>query len=325
MKRKGNLFQEICSLQNLRLAQSIARQGKEDQYGVKLFDLDPEGNLLELRDMLLYKEYTTGGYSMIKIYDPKERDIARLAYYPHRIVQQAIMNKVYDTFAAMFTADTYSAQKGKGVHGFDRSMKRALHDVPGTEFCLKIDIRKFYDSIDHDVLKQQLRRKFKDPDLLWLLDDIIDSAPGVPIGNHLSQFFANFNLTSFDHWLKEELGVKMYLRYSDDMILLSGSKQYLHALLAKIRTYLSEHLKLSLKKNYQIFPVDARGIDVCGYVYFHGYSLMRKSIKQKFARAVASGKSRQTIAAYWGWASHCNSNHLIKKLDERFQRIRNCA
>ena len=314
MKRVGNLFQTICSPENLRKADAIARQGKKDQYGIKLFDQNAEANLLELRDMLLYKEFTTSAYSMMKIYDPKERDVARLPFYPDRIVHHAIMNVLYDLFTDMFTADTYSCIRGKGVHGFDKAMKRYLRDVPGTQYCLKIDVKKFYPSIDHETLKQQLRRKIKDPDLLWLLDDIVDSDPGVPIGNYLSQFFANFYLTPFDHWIKEQLKVKYYLRYSDDIIILSDSKAYLHGICSQIRTYLSDNLKLTLNSNYQVFPVEARGIDVCGYVYFHWYTKLRKSIKKKFARAIAKGKSRQTIASYWGWAVHCNSCNLMKKL-----------
>lgn len=314
MKRIGNIFADICSLENLRQAEAIARRGKGRQYGVQAFDRNAEENMRELSDMLFYKEYSTGGYTHIKIYDPKERDISRLAYYPHRIVQHAIMLQLEKHFVSAFTVDTYSCIKGKGVHAFDRKIKHALTDFPGTMYCLKLDIRKFYPSIDHNVLKQQLRRKFKDPDLLWLLDDIVDSAPGVPIGNYISQFFANYYLSPFDHWLKETMKVRHYFRYSDDIIILAGSKPYLHQLLAGIRQYLSDKLKLQVKANYQVFPVDARGIDVCGYVYFHGYSRLRKTIKKKFASAIAKNKSLQTLAAYHGWATHCNSSNLLKKL-----------
>ena len=314
MKREGNLFNDICSLDNLRTAESIARKGKEDQYGVYLFDRDPEGNLLELRDMLMYKEFTTSQYNVFKIYDPKERDVYGLPYYPDRIVHHAAMLKLESRFMSVFTADSYSSIKGKGIGGFDKAMKAALRDVPNTQYCLKIDIEKFYPNIDHDILKGQLRRIFKDPDLFWLLDDIIDSAPGVPIGNYLSQFFANFNLTPFDHWLKEEMRVRRYFRYADDIVILAPNKIYLHELLARMRDYLLNKLKLIVKGNYQVFPVEAQGIDVCGFVYFHDYSLMRKSIKQGLARAVAGGKSWETIAGYLGWAGQCNSNHLVKKL-----------
>lgn len=301
-------------MENLIAAEAIARKGKQHQYGVKIFDRDPERNLSELRDMLYYREYTTGPYSHIRIHDPKERDVARLAYYPHRIVQHAIMLQLENHFVSSLTVDTFSCIKGRGIHGFHRSMKRALSDVLETRYCLKIDIRKFYPSIDHDVLKAQLRRKFKDPDLLWLLDDIIDSAPGVPIGNYISQFLANFNMSPFDHWIKEVMRVKYYLRYCDDMVILAPNKPYLHQLLASINEYLSSNLKLSLKHNYQVFPVEDRGIYICGYVYYHGYTRMRKRIKQNFARAVRKGKNKQSLASYLGWARFCNSGNLVKKL-----------
>lgn len=314
MKRKANIFNHICSVENLQAAQRIARKGKGEQYGVKLFDLDPGGKIMELSDMLFYKEFTTSPYKVFKVYDPKERDVYGLPYYPDRIVQHGIMLQVERTFLDMFTADTYSCVPGKGIHGLHWNLIDALRDVPGTQYCLKLDVRKFYENVDHDILKGQLRRKFKDPDFFWLIDDIIDSAPGIPIGNLTSQFFANFYLTGLDHYIKEVLQVKNYFRYCDDMVITGPSKPYLHEILARIREYLMDRLKLTIKSNYQIFPVAARGIDVVGYVYFHDHVLLRKTIKKNFARAVAAGKGTQVIAAYKGLASHCNSNHLIKKL-----------
>jgi hypothetical protein len=189
-----------------------------------------------------------------------------------------------------------------------------LKDIPGTQYCLKLDITKFYPSVDHSVLKQLLRKKIKDTDLLWLLDGIIDSAEGLPIGNYLSQYFANFYLTYFDHWIKEEKKVKYYFRYADDMVILSDNKPYLHQLLCEIREYLQENLKLEVKDNYQVFPVEDRGIDFVGYVFFHTHVLLRKSIKQSFARMLARNKNPQSIASYKGWAKHCNSKNLVKKL-----------
>lgn len=315
MKRTGNLFGKICSLENLRLADDIARLGKRNQHGVIKHDKNREANILELHDMLWYKEYSTGGYNHFQVTDRKVRNVSSLTYYPHRIVQQAIMNILEPIIVASFTSDTYSCIKGKGVGGFDRAMKVALKDVPGTQFCLKLDVKKFYENIDHYILKQQLRRKFKDPDLLWLLDDIIDSVPaGVPIGNHTSQYFANFNLSPLDHFLKEQVRVEKLFRYCDDIIILAHSKEYLHAVLALITEFLEVRLNLQVKSNYQIFPVDDRGIDVCGRVYFHGYTLLRKDIKKNFARAVAKRKPRKNIVPYWGWAKYCNSGNLMKKL-----------
>lgn len=149
MKRIGNLFNKICDLDNLRMADVIARRGKKHQYGVQLFDRNAEQNLQELRDMLLYKEYTTSPYKVFQVKDPKERDVYGLPYYPDRIVHHAVMNYLEPIFVASFTADSYSSIKGMGIHAFHRGLKKALHNVPETQYCLKIDIKKFYPSIDH--------------------------------------------------------------------------------------------------------------------------------------------------------------------------------
>ncbi len=314
MKRLGNLFEKIVSIENLELADLKARKGKSKQYGVIAHDKNRVENIKLLRQRLVNREYKTSTYITFKIYEPKERLVFKLPYFPDRITHHAIMNILEPIFVSMFTADTYSCIKGRGIHGALRSVKSALKNVDGTRYCLKLDIRKFYPSIDHDILKQLLRRKFKDRDLLWLLDEIISSADGIPIGNFLSQFFANFYLTYFDHWIKETEHVMDYLRYADDIVILSYSKEYLHAMLSKIRHYFSEKLKLEVKDNYQIFPVAARGIDFVGYVAFHTHVLMRKSIKQNFARMIVTRKNPASIASYNGWASHCDSKHLLKKL-----------
>jgi hypothetical protein len=182
---------------------------------------------------------------------------------------------------------------------------------------LKLDIHKFFPSIDNHVLKELLRRKFKDKRLLILLDEIVDSAPGVPIGNYLSQYFANFYLNYFDHWMKEVKRVKYYFRYCDDMVILSDNKDYLHGLREEIEDYLRTNLHLQLKDNYQVFPVDARGINFLGYVFYHNRVMLRKSIKQAFAKKIghAKGKRRtEIIGSYKGWCMHGNCINLYKKL-----------
>jgi RNA-directed DNA polymerase len=224
------------------------------------------------------------------------------------------MNVLEPVFYVDVHAYTYSCIKGKGIHAAAGDVQKGIVGHIRDKVLFKLDIKKFYPNIDHAVLKQLLRRKFKDKDLLWLLDEIIDSAAGVPIGNYLSQYFANFYLTGFDHWLKEVKHVKYCYRYADDIVILAGDKSYLHQLLADIRDYLTNRLKLQVKDNYQIFPVGARGIDFVGYRFYHGYTLLRKSIKKRFANVVKIGAARSSLASYYGWAIHCNSNHLLKKL-----------
>jgi len=322
MKRLGNIFQEIISLENLVLAEKKARKGKSSQYGVQLFDKNADENLLKLNQMLSEKTFQTSTYKVFPVYEPKERLVYQLPYFPDRIVHHAIMNKLEKMFNSVFTADSYSCIKGRGIHGAFYNLKTALKDKENTKYCLKIDIVKFYPNVNHEVLKTLIRKKIKDQDLLWLLDEIIDSADGLPIGNYLSQYFANFYLTYFDHWLKEVKKVKYYYRYADDIVILSSNKPELHKLLEEMNVYLSQNLKLKIKDNYQVFPVEKRGIDFIGYVFFHTHILIRKSIKQSYARAISKNKPAATLAAYNGWLMHANTTNLINKLqpNERYNK-----
>lgn len=169
------------------------------------------------------------------------------------------MNVMEPVWTKVFTRDTYSCIKGRGIHSLVQKLQSDLRKDPeGTMYCLKIDIRKFYPSINHDILKGILRKKIKDVPLLNLLDEIIDSADGVPIGNYLSQFFANLYMSYFDHWIKEELKVTYYYRYADDIVLLSSNKDQLRSWFLAMKIYLTQVLDLHVKDNYQIYPVESR-------------------------------------------------------------------
>lgn len=322
MKRKNNLFNKICSLENLHAADAIAQKGKSKQYGVILHNKNKEADIEALHKTLLAGEYKTSAYSTFKVYEPKERLVYRLPFFPDRIFHHAVMNVLEPIFVANFTADTYSCIKGKGIHAAANAVKAALKDKANTTYCLKLDITKFYPTVDHAILKQLLQRKFKDAKLLALLFEIIDSAEGLPIGNYLSQYLANFYLSYFDHWMKEQRKVKYYFRYADDLVILHSSKHELHQLLIDIKEYLHSNLKLQVKGNHQVFPVAARGIDFLGYVFFPTHIKLRKSIKKNFARKLAKNCAKASIASYNGWIKHCNGKHLKKKLlHEQHQKI----
>jgi retron-type reverse transcriptase len=275
--------------------------------------------------MLMDGTYQTSTYKNFTLFDPKEREISGLPYMPDRVAHHAAMFPLEQMFTSSFTTDTYSCIKGKGVHDLKETLERKLRqDVAGTRYCLKMDIRKFYPSIKHDILKNKLRCKIKDIRLLKWLDEVIDSAPGVPIGNYLSQYFANFYLSGLDHWLKEVKKVKYYFRYADDMIILCDNKADLHQLRKDIQEYLRDHLQLELKSNYQVFPVsvtNGRGIDLVGYVFYHTHTILRKTIKQRMVIAMIYGNNPISVAAHMGWAVHCNSLNLIKIINEKIQRI----
>ncbi|NDV46130.1 reverse transcriptase [Paludibacter sp. 221] len=321
MKRINNLFEKVCEFDNLYLAYQKARQGKSNRYGVKLFEKNLDENLNQIQHELLSGTYKTSEYDIFIIHDPKERTIYRLPFRD-RVVHHAIMNVMESIWNTIFISNTYSCIKGRGIHGALKHIRRDMKNVEETRYCLKLDIKKFYPSIDHEVMKIIIRKKIKDSRLLNLLDGIIDSAPGVPIGNYLSQFLANLYLSYFDHWMKEQKQVKYYYRYADDIVILALDKPYLHILFKEIEQYLNNNLKLQVKHNYQVFPVNKRGIDFVGYVFYHQYILMRKSIKKRFCKRVAKlNKKNLTakeykikICSWLGWAKHCNSKHLIKTI-----------
>mgnify|MGYP000993595502 CR=1 FL=1 len=178
MKRKGNLYNSICSLENLHLADHLASKGKSGQFGVRDHIKNREANILKLHGMLSNKTFKTSDYKTFIIFEPKRREIFRLPYFPDRIVHHAIMNVLEPIWVSIFTTDSYSCIKGRGVHSAGRKLKEALKNEPSTRYCLKLDVQKFYPNVDHDVLKEIVRKKIKDRDVLVLLDSIIDSAEG---------------------------------------------------------------------------------------------------------------------------------------------------
>lgn len=225
----------------------------------------------------------------------------------------------------IFISQTYSCIKNRGIHKLANDLRKVLieHNEE-TKYCLKLDIRKFYPSITHEILFKIVQEKVKDKNLLYLFDEIINSADGVSIGNYLSQFFANLYLAYFDHWAKETLKCKYYFRYADDIVVLSNDKEFLRNVLIQIKDYLENNLKLQLKPNYQIFPVESRGIDFVGYKFYHTHTLLRKSIKVRLMKLVYKYKRgeiskeelRMRLQAYFGWLKFCNSKHLLQKIQK---------
>lgn len=323
MKRIGNLYQRIISVENLQLADEKARKGKTNSYGVKQHDKNREQNLISLHESLRDGTFATSPYRTFIIHEPKEREIFKLPYYPDRIVHHAVMNVMEPIWVSCFISSTYSCIKGRGVHGLLKDLKRNLKSHPDeTKYCLKMDVRKFYPSIDNEILKGIVRKKIKDVRLINLLDNIIDSVKGVPIGNYLSQYFANLYLCYFDHYMKENLRCKFYYRYADDIVILNSSKEVLHEILDFIKSYLNDNLNIRLKDNYQIFPVKARGIDFVGYRFYHTHVILRKRIKQSLFRKVAKlnklnlsrDEYKRAICSYKGWMSHCDSVNLSRSI-----------
>lgn len=323
MKRYGNLFDKIVEEQNLALAHQNARKGKTWYKEVGMVDQNAGALLAELRATLVSGQYKTSEY---KVFDracrEKIRRIYKLPYYPDRIVHHAILQVILPILVKNLIADTYACVPGRGIHKCAKKIQDILRVDPEAKYCLKMDIRKFYPSIDHEIMKSRVRRIIKCDRTLALLDEIIDSADtGMPIGNYLSQHLANLYLSGFDHWMKEVMQAKHYFRYSDDIVVISGDKSELHRLRNASANYLAKELKLYVKDNWQAFPIDARGIDFLGYRFFSGYTLLRKSIaqrfKQKMRELLKGGANPQaalsSVVSYYGWLCHANTLNLRRK------------
>lgn len=215
MKRYNNLFEKIVDLDNIKLAHKNASKGKRHYSEVKMINAKPDFYTRLIRKMLIEGTYNTSEYKRkFKNDKGKMREIFVLPYYPDRIIHHAIMQVLEPIWKKTFIANTYQSIKGRGVHKCKKHLETILLDREITDdiYCFKLDIEKFYPSINNEILKQILRRKIKCKPTLALLDNIIDSTEGVPIGNYISQFFGNPYLTYFDHFMKEVVGCKYYYR-----------------------------------------------------------------------------------------------------------------
>lgn len=325
MKRYGNLYPKIYDMDNLIAAHQNARKGKTHYRDVCIVDSDPEKYLGQIQVMLREKTYHTSKYTTFtKMDKKKEREIFALPYYPDRIIQWAIVQVLEPIWMNTLISNTFSSLKGRGIHRGLWKLQKDLQQRANTKYCLKLDVKKFYPSIDHTILKTIIRHNVKDPDVLTLLDNVIDSADGVPIGNYLSQYFGNLYLSSFDHWMKETNRIQYYYRYCDDIVVLGNDKSMLHGLLDKIKLYFNTYLKLQVKENWQIFPTFIRGIDFLGYRCFGNYTLLRKSTVITMKRKLVRMLDHETlirhdlnvISSYHGWLKWCDGHRLSKKYIE---------
>lgn len=326
MKRIGNLYEKIYDIENLRLAHKQARRGKSFYTEVKLIDENEDEYLYRLQDMLIHKTYHTSKYEVFEKKEGKKiRKIYKLPYFPDRICQWAIIQVIEPYLMRTLTDDTYSALPGRGVERARRKMVRALKTDPeNTVWCLKIDISKYYPNVNIEKLKLKYRRLFKDNDLLWLLDEILDSNPdtGVPIGNYISQYSGNIYLSDFDHRVKEVYHIKHYFRYMDDMVFLSSSKEELQNLIKEIAKYLADEYDLKVKDSWSLFRVEDRGIDFVGYVFRHDSIRLRKSIAHSIKKTSSKIRWRVnndmelnrhlyfSFNSLKGWLKHSHSGWL---------------
>ena len=344
-KRVGNIYPSIYDIENIKQAHRMARLDKSFYEAVQKTDEDLDNRAKAISEMLKNHKYKVGLYKTSRYSDRgKNRILYKLPYYPDRIIQWAIMLQIEKYFNKVFTPFTCASLPKRGIHTASKILNSYLQNHPDeTTYYLKIDIKKFYPSINRKILKELLRKLFKDKDLLYELDNIIDSfdhndiyklnlteeeksiycqpGRGVPVGSYLSQYLANFYLSYFDHWLVEECGCRFVIRYMDDIVILGNSKEFLHNVLCAIKIYLNENLDLKIKSSYFIAPT-SKGIDIVGYRHFYGYKLVRKKtikhFKKIFLRTQEQGiqiseKNWCACVSMAGWLSWANTYNFYKK------------
>ncbi|MEK7091530.1 MAG: reverse transcriptase/maturase family protein [Patescibacteria group bacterium] len=322
MKFTGT-YNYIISIENLLLTWERFLRGKKHKKDVIKFQAELGTNVASLYTDLKNKTYIHGLYSAFNISDPKPRNIHK-ATVRDRVVHHLIYKEIYWYFHFRFIYDSYSCRLNKGTHralnrfqGFARNVSK---NHSRTCFVLKGDIKKFFASIDHDVLMKVLDRHIVDPDIRWLIDQVISSfyttAPGVglPLGNLTSQLLVNVYMHEFDMYLKQELRVKYYLRYADDFVILSDDKKYLEEILPKLHVFLNEKLRLTLHEHKVYIKTYDSGVDFLGWIHFPHHRQIRTTTKRKVTRNMLGYPKMETINSYRGLLGHGNTYDFRKIL-----------
>ena len=307
---------DVANHGNLVIAHANAKRGKTHYKAVKSFEKKQTELLKELEERLFSGTYRTSKYKLKIIQDSgKERLIAKLPYFPDRVAHWAIMLQLEPIFLEQFSPRSHAAIPNRGIHSALYQTREVMLKHPELKYCLKLDIRKYFPHIDHEILKEKVRGLTSDPSLLELLDENIDSyTEGVPIGNYTSQYWANYYLTELDNWLTAR-GI-LHIRYMDDIVIFGKTAAELHELRKEIAVFLSERLKLEIKDNWQIFPVKVRGVDFAGYRAYPNRVLVRKSTFKRMRRKLALARrhldagqfgqrDQSRIASYVGWLKFC--------------------
>ena len=330
----GKGFHErIISLPNLISAWSEFKKGKLKKQDVGHFALNAEEEIFALSHDLAQGDYRHSGYTHFVICDPKRRSVHK-ACVRDRLLHHAIFRVLEPIFDRGFICDSFSSRKGKGTHKaherFRQFAWKLSRNNMRTVWTLKCDVRKFFDSVDHHVLLGLLAKKV-DQVTHSLLREIVTSfetspGKGIPIGNLTSQLFSNIYLNEFDHFVKRTLRVKHYIRYADDFVLLSISREELISVVPLLQAFLNEQLTLKIHPDKIIIRKWRQGVDFLGYVMFPFHQVMRTKTKKRMLRKlyrrsqrasrglISSYSFTQSMQSYLGILTHCRAKSIEKKL-----------
>ncbi|NHQ61002.1 RNA-dependent DNA polymerase [Chlorobium sp. BLA1] len=337
MKRSKNLFDCIISFENMLSAAHKAAKGKRENLSVLCFFAHFEENLWEIIAELKNKTYQPGSYKTFSIYKPKPRQISA-APFRDRVVHHALIAFVGPILERTFIFDTYANRTAKGTH---KAIERYQHFLKKYQYGLKFDIRKYFPSIDHNILKTLLRRKISCADTLWLIDLIIDNSNaqaehshyfpgdtlftpyerrrGLPIGNLTSQWFANYYLSFLDHYIKEQLRCRGYVRYVDDGVLFSNEKVQLWAWKEAIEEFLQQYRLILNPQRTELYP-STEGKCFLGQKVYHSYRKLPSENVRRAKKRIRSSvladpvTLRQSLSGWVGHARQADTRNLLHSL-----------
>lgn len=334
--KEGLIYEKIISTENLFAAWQEFLAGKRGKPDVQVFASALIDNILQLNADLANKTYEHGGYFRFNISDPKPRNISK-AQVRDRLLHHAIYRILYPFFDKTFITDSYSCRNNKGTHKSIQRLSKMFYMISQnntrTVWVLKLDIKKFFASIDHGILTKILNEYIPDQDIIWLLEEIVNSfsatisseardpsrkgfltpfgmeLKGLPLGNLTSQLFVNIYMNELDQFMKHKLKAKYYIRYADDFVILSANKQELIEQLDGIDKFLQVKLKLKLHPNKIILKTFASGIDFLGWVNFPHHRVLRTSTRKR----IKHNPKNETLQSYLGLLQHGNT-HIIQNM-----------
>ncbi len=328
-KGLSHKYNDVISVDNLFLAWRDFARGKRGKREVQTFSLRLADNILALNQELTQQTYQHSSYRAFRISDPKPRQIHK-ANVRDRVVHRAIYRILYPYFHSRFIYDSYSCRNGKGTHKAvrkfaDKTFKLCRNNTKAV-WVLKCDIRKFFASIDQEILLGLLKGEILDKNIFCLIEKVVCSfnsgvsKKGLPLGNLTSQLFANIYLSELDQFMKHQLKARHYLRYADDFVIIDCDQDYLLEMTPKISDFLAEKLKLELHPNKVFVKTIASGVDFLGWVNFPRYRVLRTVTKRRMLKRLEMVASRPEVAqSYLGMLTHGNGWKLKQKIIHRSQ------
>lgn len=309
-------LEDIISLENLLEAWQEFLLGKRKRKDVQEFQVNFMDNILKIHYDLVYHKYEHGDYKAFKVHDPKTRDIHK-ASVRDRLLHHAIYRQLYPFFDRTFIFDSYSCRLNKGTHKaivrLNQFFLKASINNTKTCWALKVDIKKFFASIDHEILINILKGYIPDKNTIWLLTKVIDSfkvkeKKGLPLGNLSSQLFANIYLNELDQFIKHTIKAKYYIRYADDFVISSDNSNWIKKISPRIKEFLWLNLNLEIHPDKIYLKTMNSGLDFLGWVNFPGYKVLRQTTKKRmFKKLKANDYEKKSLNSYLGMISHGNT------------------